>query len=41
MLYCQELAMTRVPNAQDVLILREEGDESTLALNVVWRELLL
>jgi hypothetical protein len=34
-------AMTRVPNARDVLILKEEGDDSTLTPNVVWRELLL
>jgi hypothetical protein len=34
-------AMTRVPSAVDVLILREEGHESTFTTNVVWPELLL
>jgi hypothetical protein len=39
--YCQESVMTRVPNAQDVLIVREGGDSSTVTPNVVGRELLL
>jgi hypothetical protein len=34
-------AMTRVPNAQDVLILKEVGDDNTSTPNVVWEELLL
>jgi hypothetical protein len=34
-------AMTRVPNSQNVLILKYEGDMSTLTSNIVWQELLL
>jgi hypothetical protein len=34
-------AMTRVPNSQNVLILKYEGDVSTCTTNVVWEELLL
>jgi ATP-dependent exoDNAse (exonuclease V) alpha subunit len=34
-------AMTRVPNSHDVVILKSEGDDSTLTRNIVWEELLL
>ncbi len=34
-------AATWVPNSRDVLVLKAEGDVSTLATNVVWEELLL
>ena len=37
-LYC---AMTRVPTAVDVMVLKGEGDGSTLTTNIVWKELLL
>ncbi|PBK58603.1 hypothetical protein ARMSODRAFT_900294 [Armillaria solidipes] len=35
------LAVTQVPNASDIIILKVEGDVSTLTTNVVWDELLL
>jgi hypothetical protein len=34
-------AMTRVPDAANVLILKYEGDLSTCTANIVWEELLL
>ena len=34
-------AMTRVPSADQVLILKSEGDFSTETTNIVWKELLL
>jgi hypothetical protein len=34
-------AMTRVPSADDVLILKSEDDTSTKTRNIVWGELLL
>ncbi|KAJ6596692.1 hypothetical protein B0H10DRAFT_1800093 [Mycena sp. CBHHK59/15] len=34
-------AMTRVPDANNVLILKYEGDSSTCTTNIVWEELLL
>ncbi|KAJ7443134.1 hypothetical protein FB451DRAFT_1057113, partial [Mycena latifolia] len=34
-------AMTRVPDAENVLILKCEGDTSTYTTNIVWSELLL
>ena len=34
-------AMTRVPDAKNVLILKYEGDNSKLTTNIVWEELLL
>jgi hypothetical protein len=34
-------AITRVPNARDVIVLRAEGDDSTWTTNIVWKELLL
>jgi hypothetical protein len=33
--------MTRVPDAENVLILKYEGDSSTSTTNIVWEELLL
>jgi hypothetical protein len=33
--------MTRVPNSQNVLILKAVDDISTTTKNVVWKELLL
>jgi ATP-dependent exoDNAse (exonuclease V) alpha subunit len=34
-------AMTRVPNSEDVMILKAEGDEDTTTTNIVWNELLV
>jgi ATP-dependent exoDNAse (exonuclease V) alpha subunit len=34
-------AATRVPDAESVMILKGEGDNSTSTRNIVWRELLL
>ncbi|KAJ7079833.1 hypothetical protein C8R44DRAFT_654009, partial [Mycena epipterygia] len=34
-------AMTRVPDSQNALILKYEGDFSTCTTNIVWEELLL
>lgn len=34
-------AMTRVPNSENVLILKAHDDYSTTTKNVVWKELLL
>ncbi|KAJ7191224.1 hypothetical protein GGX14DRAFT_381420 [Mycena pura] len=33
--------MTRVPNSESVLILKNEDDESTSTTNIIWEELLL
>jgi hypothetical protein len=34
-------AVTRVPDSENVLILKNEDDDSTSTSNIVWKELLL